>query len=215
MTLERPLSGTAGPAITSPARTSASPTERAPRQRHVPGEAGLWVLLFGDMGVFALLFGIYLAHRGQQPDLFARSQNTLNRNFGALNTLLLLTSSLLVALATRAVRQEPRRDASRLMTGAFVGGLGFVVVKAFEYHDKYAAGVTPNTNKFYMYYFVLTGLHLAHLAVGLVVLSILWRLSRKPALSGGQFMFFEGGACFWHMVDLLWIMIFPLLYLAR
>jgi len=66
-----------------------------------------------------------------------------------------------------------------------------------------------------MYYFVLTGLHLAHLIFGLVVLSVLFVLSRKPKLSAGQFMFVEGGACFWHMVDLLWIVIFPLLYLVR
>jgi len=77
------------------------------------------------------------------------------------------------------------------------------------------AGYTPETNKFYMYYFVLTGLHLAPLVVGLLVLTALWILARKHALSETEHMFFEGGACFWLMVDLLWIVIFPLVFLVR
>jgi nitric oxide reductase NorE protein len=118
-------------------------------------------------------------------------------------------------LAARAVRGASGRRAPLLMLGAFAFGVGFVVVKVFEYHEKLAAGVTPETNKFYMYYFVLTGLHLAHLVVGLLILVALWTLSRKAELTETQVMFFEGGACFWHMVDLLWIVIFPLLYLVR
>ncbi len=190
-------------------------TAERPAQRHIPGEAGLWVLLFGDLTVFLVLFCVYLVNRGKHAQLFAHSQHELNRNLGALNTLLLLASSLLVVLATRAVRSPSRRHAPALMLGAIGFGLGFVAVKVFEYHDKIAAGLTPSTNKFYMFYFVLTGIHLAHLIVGLAVLTVLCVLSRKAELTDGQFMFFEGGACFWHMVDLLWIVIFPLLYLVR
>jgi nitric oxide reductase NorE protein len=186
-----------------------------PEQPHIPGEAGLWVLIFGDMTVFAVLFGVYLANRGEHSDLFARSQTVLNMDLGALNTLLLLTSSLCVVLATRAINGPQHRYAPRLVIGAFAFGVGFIIVKAFEYHEKIAAGITPGTNQFYMYYYVMTGLHLAHLVVGLAVLTALFVLSRKPRLSGSQFQFFEGGACFWHMVDLLWIVIFPLLFLVR
>jgi len=188
---------------------------RAERDRHIPGEAGLWILIFGDMTVFAVLFAVYLHNRGAQPVVFAKSQETLNRNFGAINTLLLLTSSLLVVLATRAVRGQARKHAPRLVAGAMACGLGFIVIKIFEYHDKISAGLTPSTNKFYMYYFVLTGVHLAHLVVGLVVLAVLGNLARKPELTSTNLMFFEGGACFWHMVDLLWIVLFPLLFLVR
>jgi nitric oxide reductase NorE protein len=119
------------------------------------------------MTVFAVLFGIYLSHRSRQAGLFSTSQDTLNRNLGALNTLLLLISSLLVVLATRAVRGQSRHLAPRLVLGAIGCGAGFVVVKAFEYREKLAAGLTPVVNDFYMYYFVLTGLHLAHLIAGL------------------------------------------------
>lgn len=186
------------------------------RARHVPGEAGVWVFLFADMSVFAVFFGAYLHARSKGPALFAGAQAALNKDFGALMTLLLLASSLLVVLAVRAMRSPAHRARAQwLVLGAVAGGIGFVVVKGFEYHEKFAAGITPTTNHFFMYYFVLTGLHLGHLCLGLLVLAILWRLSRRPELTERQWVIFEGGGCFWHMVDLLWIVLFPLLYLAR
>lgn len=184
--------------------------------RHVPGEPGLWVLLFGDMMVFTVLFGVYLSKRGQHRELFAKSQDALNRNLGAINTLVLLTSSLLVVFAVHARRSDRLRPmASKLMLAAFGVGSMFVVIKVIEYHEKVSAGITPSTNEFYMYYFVLTGLHLAHVVIGLLVLVVLSRLVRNQEPGKSHFAFVEGGGCFWHMVDLLWIVIFPLLFLVR
>lgn len=184
--------------------------------RHVPGEPGLWVLLFGDMMVFTVLFGVYLSKRGQHRELFAKSQDALNRNLGAINTLVLLTSSLLVVFAVHAQRSDRLRPmASKLMLAAFGVGSMFVVIKVIEYHEKVSAGITPSTNEFYMYYFVLTGLHLAHVVIGLLVLVVLSRLVRNQKPGKSHFAFVEGGGCFWHMVDLLWIVIFPLLFLVR
>lgn len=173
------------------------------------------MLLFGDLMVFTVLFGVYLHARSKEPHVFATDQLTVNRNLGALNTIFLLCSSLLVLLAVRAVRSGLQRYAPRLVLGGMAFGLGFIVVKAFEYHEKFAAGHTPAAGQYYLYYFVLTGLHLGHLVVGMGVLTLMWRMSSKAQLSKTQFMIFEGGACFWHMVDLLWIMIFPLVYLVR
>lgn len=185
-------------------------------QRHIPGEPGVWVLLFGDLAVFTILFAVFLHQRSQDAALFARSQDSLNRTLGAVNTLVLLTSSLLVVLATRAFRCNDWRPFARRLTLA-AGAIGacFVLTKVFEYHEKIAAGIAPSTNVFFMYYFVLTGLHLAHVIVGLAVLLALSRLSRKAAPTPTHIAFFEGGACFWHVVDALWIIIFPLLYLMR
>ncbi|MBB3600642.1 nitric oxide reductase NorE protein [Mycolicibacterium sp. BK556] len=191
-------------------------TESAPPGKHIPGEAGIWVLLFGDMLVFTVLFVVYLHRRGANRELFAESQNALNRNFGAINTLVLLTSSVLVVFAVAALRSERLRPlAPRLTLAGFAVGCCFVIVKVFEYHEKISAGITPSTNEFFMYYFVLTGLHLAHVVIGLAVLLALSRLARNPAPSRTHVAFFEGGGCFWHMVDLLWIVIFPLLFLVR
>jgi len=190
------------------------PARRVP---HVPGEPGAWIFILGDMCVFAVFFSVYLIQRGHDPGLFAHSQGELNRNLGALNTIFLLVSSLLVVLAVRAIREESLRHlASRLFLGAIACGGCFIVVKAFEYHEKLAAGITPATNDFFMYYFVLTGLHLFHLLFGMAVLTVLWRFARQEApLSHYKLAFVEGGACFWHMVDLLWIVLFPLLFLVR
>ena len=187
-----------------------------PSPRHVPGEPGIWVLLFGDMMVFTVLFTVYLHQRGARPGLFAESQGALNRTLGATNTLVLLTSSILVVFATRALRRPELRYLARPLTlgGAAVGSC-FVAIKAFEYHEKVTAGITPNTNEFFMYYFVLTGLHLAHVIIGLIVLTVLSTLAGKSEPTGTHMAFFEGGACFWHMVDLLWIVIFPLIFLVR
>lgn len=192
---------------------TASP--EVPLQRHIPGEAGLWILLFGDMTVFAVLFGAYLHRRGEQPSLFAHAQGSLSQDLGAASTLLLLTSSLLVALATARPGVKLHRHAPRLLAGAIGLGLGFVGLKAWEYADLAAGGVTPHTNIFFSYYFALTGLHLAHLVVGLAVLSTLSVLTRRDHLTPSQRAFTEGGACFWHMVDLVWLVIFPLLFLVR
>ena len=186
------------------------------RTGHVPGEPGIWIVLFGDMVVFTVLFAVYLHRRGHAETLFAQSQGALNRTLGVVNTLVLLCSSMLIVLAALAFRNEQRRHlAPRLTLAGAVVGSCFVVVKVFEYHEKVAAGLTPSTNEFLMYYFVLTGLHLAHVIIGLIVLTVLSRLARKTAPTQTHIAFFEGGACFWHMVDLLWLVIFPLLFLVH
>lgn len=199
---------------TEPSRSQQ--TEASARTKHVPGEPGIWILIFGDMVVFTVLFTVYLNSRGRNEALFADSQAALNQTLGAINTLVLLCSSMLIVLAALAFRSEQRRHLAPRLTvaGAAVGSC-FVVVKVIEYHEKVAAGFTPSTNEFFMYYFVLTGLHLAHVVIGLVVLTVLSRLARKPAPTRTHIAFFEGGACFWHMVDLLWLIIFPLFFLVH
>jgi nitric oxide reductase NorE protein len=181
----------------------------------IPGEAGVWIFILGDISVFAVFFTYYLVQRNKHVDLFDASQATLNKNFGALNTMFLLISSLFVLMAVRAMRIAKRILAQRLIAGAFCCGLAFIVVKVFEYHERIAAHQIPTTNNFYLLYFVLTGLHLFHLVIGLGVLTALFFLARKAALSTHQWAFFEGGACFWHMVDLLWLVLFPLIFLVR
>jgi nitric oxide reductase NorE protein len=202
----------------APADTSAGdpPLDAERTSRHVPGEPGIWILLFGDMAIFAVLFGVYLHQRGKNKELFEHSQDLLNRNFGALNTLVLLTSSLLVFMAVRALRHDKWRHLASRLTLAGAGvGVCFVFIKAAEYREKISAGLTPSTNDFFMYYFVLTGLHLGHVIIGLIVLVLLSRLAARRTTTSTQMAFFEGGACFWHMVDLLWIIIFPLVFLVR
>lgn len=187
----------------------------AVKRRHLPGEEGTWVFIFGDMMIFAVVFLTYLTSRGKDPGTFDRGQSALSPGMGTAMTLLLLLSSLLVANAVRAARAGDRRLAPRLLTGAALCGLGFVALKVVEYHERIAHHDTPSANEFFLYYFILTGLHLFHLVLGLLVLGALVRLSARAEISTGQFSFIEGGSCFWHMIDLLWIVLFPLLYFVR
>ncbi|MBA2347686.1 MAG: cytochrome c oxidase subunit 3 family protein [Solirubrobacterales bacterium] len=203
------------PALRS--RTSAGAEPKGARQpaRHLPGEEGTWIFILGDMTVFALLFGVYIDARSKDPALFTQSQAALHQAYGAINTLLLLSSSLMVVMAIRAIRGGVRDIAPYLFVGAIVCGLGFSLMKFFEWSDKLSDGINPATNDFWMYYYILTGLHFFHLILGMGVLTFCWVQSRKPSLDARQFAFVEGGACFWHMVDLLWIVLFPLLYLVK
>ena len=195
-----------------------APETPARRTRRIPGEEGVWIFIFGDMCVFAVFFCVFLQARIGDPAGFARDQAELNRNFGAVNTVLLLVSSLFVVLTMRVI-QSPnlalRAKAPFFIAAAWLCGVSFLVIKGLEYGEKIHHGITPQTSDFFMYYFVLTGLHAFHLVLGLAVLVVLFVMSRKPELSRGQFAFFEGGACFWHMVDLLWLVLFPLIFLVR
>jgi len=132
-----------------------------------------------------------------------------------INTLLLLTSSLFVIVGIRAIRRRARTVAPWCFVGAFVCGLGFSTMKFLEYSDKANHHITPSTNQFWMYFYILTGLHFFHLLVGMCVLIYLMVKSKKRLLTVKEYAFVEGGACFWHMVDLLWIVLFPLLYFVR
>jgi nitric oxide reductase NorE protein len=188
----------------------------APRW-HVPGEPGIWVVVLGDMLVFALLFVVELVSRAHDPGAAAASQARLDPGLGAVNTLLLLVSSLLVVGAVRALRTTgaARRLAPPLLVAAMGCGVAFSAIKIVEYSGEVASGATPMTNDFFLYYFLLTGFHWFHLLLGLGVLAVLTIAARRPSLSARGMGYVEGGACFWHMVDLLWIVLYPLLYLAR
>jgi len=196
----------------APSVASSSP--RLPHKK-IPGEPCVWIFILGDMMVFAVFFAAFLVERSKQVDQFDASQATLNSSFAAFNTLVLLVSSFCMVLAMNTIRMGQRDSSQRLILGAFACGALFIVVRVFEYHERIAAGEVPSTNSFYMFYFVLTGLHLFHLVIGLAVLTVLFFLTRKAILSTNQVGFFEGGACFWHMVDLLWLVLFPLIFLVR
>ncbi|MFT3792300.1 MAG: cytochrome c oxidase subunit 3 family protein [Rudaea sp.] len=184
-----------------------------PRHR-LPGVEGVWVFIFADMAVFAVMFGCFMADRRQNLELFEASRQALNLDFGGINTLILLTSSMLVVLAIDAIKQGRQRLASNFFGLAAACGAAFIVCKAFEYSQKFDAGIGLQSNDFFMYYFIMTGMHLGHVAVGTVIVAVLAFRSRfvpeGVSLAAG-----EGGATYWHMVDLLWVCMFPLLYLVR
>lgn len=184
---------------------------------HVPGEVGIWVFIAGDLLVFTLLFAVFMVYRGGEPALFRASQLQLDEGLGVLNTMLMLTSSLFVALAVTAVRRGMTRAPQRLYIAAAACAAGFCVVKYFEYGAKIRAGLVIDTNDFFMFYFMLTGIHLVHVVIGTgVVLFIAsFCASREGRYSANDIGVVESASCFWHVVDLLWIVLFALLYLVH
>lgn len=179
---------------------------------HIPGEAGLWIMILGDMMVFGLFFVTFAVYRIDQSALFGGSQVQLNQAIGLLNTLLLLTSSLAVAIAVQALRAGRPASARRAVTMGIALGLGFVGLKAIEYGEKFAVGITPTTNDFFMFYFAFTAVHLLHVLVGLGALLFL-RSRCIPSVTPGGLSVVEGCGVFWHLVDVLWVVLFAIFYL--
>jgi nitric oxide reductase NorE protein len=189
--------------------------EPATADKKSPAESGVWMFILGDMMLFALLFASYAWDRTQQYELFVQSQAALSKGFGVVNTLLLLTGSLFVVLGLHWARGGAIVRVQTCLILAIVTGVAFFVKKIIEYREKVSEGYTLITNDFFMYYYMLTGLHLLHVMVGIGVLIFLWVRSRQAAYSHCDIRNMESGGAVWHMVDLLWIALFPLLYLIK
>lgn len=191
-----------------------SATAAPPQQKRIPGESGTWVFLFGDMIVFGAFFVTFLVERARAPEIFDAARTTLHISIGVLNTLVLLTSSLCVVLALKAMRTGRNQLATKAVAAAMAFGILFIALKVYEYVSLGIAGHGPGSNDFYLYYFILTGLHLFHVCLGLGALTFVLTQTRRSELSDTRAALVEGAACFWHLVDLLWIFLFALLYLV-
>jgi nitric oxide reductase NorE protein len=185
------------------------------KPRRLPGAEGIWVFIGADAVIFAILFLSFMQDRLKNPALFEASRHTLNMNLGGLDTLILLTSSWSVALAVQAMKRDLVHLEPRYLLGGALTGLMFVVSKSIEYFQKFAHGLTPGTNPFFMWYFTLTGIHLTHVVVGTSLLTYLWIRSRRGTYDHLHKAVPESVASFWHLVDLLWVVLFPLLYLMK
>lgn len=187
-----------------------APARRAPA---LPGDPGMWVFVLGNMVIFGVYFIIFMVYRGHEQAVFLASQRHLSLASGAVNTLVLLASSRYAALAVAAARAGDARRAGRLIRWAGLCGIAFLLVKAHEWYSLVSAGLTVQRNNFYMFYYTLTGVHLFHVLLGLIVLGVMRAELRRPACCWDWLI--EAGAIYWHMVDLLWIILFALLYLMR
>ena len=181
----------------------------------LPGDRDVWIFICIELFAFGMFFVVYAIYRSMQADLFNASQLALDRSLGALNTILLLSSSWAVVSAVQSARRERTVAIVRYLALAIALGLTFVVVKFFEYDAKIDAGITMNTDMFYMFYFSLTGIHLLHVVAGTIILIVMFLNARQGVYHASNLKGLETGASYWHMVDLLWIFLFALLYLLR
>ena len=186
--------------------------------RRVPGESGIWLFILLDMLIFVEMFIIFTVYRADDRVPFERAQEAMIPAFGLAYTLLLLTSSWCVVMAVNAARRREFHYASRLVNWGFMLGAAFALLKVVEYAEKFISGYGPTSNDFLMFYFVMTFVHLLHATAGLFVLRYMQRqirvLERDWAPhERAHTHAIETGAVYWHMVDLLWIVLFALFYL--
>jgi nitric oxide reductase NorE protein len=182
-------------------------------RRRIPGEVGIWVFILGDLAIFALFFVTFVVDRSADPATFEASRDQLHLSWGAVNTLLLLTGSLFVVWGVHAARDGRVRESSRFVSWAMGCGVLFGVDKVLEYADKISSGHTPGSNTFFTYFFCFTGLHALHLVIALFVLARMRWLLARPDFGPPDITTLETAATYWHLVDLLWIVLFALLYL--
>jgi nitric oxide reductase NorE protein len=173
----------------------------------LPGDLMMWVLIASELAVFGAGLTAFLTIRLTDPAGFAAAQDLLHRPTGAINTVILITSGFFAARAI-AARMSDRRGPARLwLAAAGLGGLAFLAVKADEYHDLISAGIGTETHPFFTFYYLLTGFHAAHVFAGILILALIaWQDSPRNM---------ETGVAFWHMVDLVWVLLFPVIYLLR
>lgn len=195
--------------------SGATPPAHAMDAPQLAGDLAVWLIILAELLAFGILFLSYAFARTFDVALFNASQRTLDLNFGAVNTALLITGSWCVVRAVQAVKREASAMGARWLMAGLACGLGFVVIKLMEFSAKAEAGIDLSTNTFYMFYILLTGFHFFHVLAAMVFLTILLVKTRAGRYGKHNHHALETGAAFWHMVDLLWIVLFPLIYVMR
>lgn len=173
------------------------------------GRLGIWWFLASEVVIFGGLIAIYVLLRWRHPEWGAESAHTVSAA-GAFNTLVLLTSSLTVVLAHKAVSEGQLREAARLLGFTLLGGLIFICVKVFEYTHEIREGFVPARSLFWSFYYTMTGLHALHVIGGMVAIACVLVAVRRGRIPHRV----EYVGIYWHFVDVVWIFLFPLLYLT-
>lgn len=154
----------------------------------------------------------FVYYGSEEPELFHQSRLQLNTTFGAINTVFLLTSGFFMANAVYFFKEKNITKSSLFFKLAMLGGLLFIALKSIEYYHKIESGISLDTNTFFTFYWLLTGFHVIHVIIGLVILAITNHgiTSKKSDM---QIEDVEASAAFWHMCDLIWLLLFPVIYL--
>ena len=194
-------------------------------QQSESAKLGMWIFLVTEILLFGGLFCAYAIFRSMYPDMFYNAHKELNVTLGAINTIVLITSSLTMALAIHAIQVGRKGASLRFLTATLLLAGTFLVIKYFEYAHKFELGQLPgkyytyqglegtNPHVFFSVYFAMTGLHGLHVFIGMIVIGwIMWRTSRNH-FSPEYYTPVELTGLYWHLVDLIWIFLFPLFYL--
>jgi len=184
---------------------------------------GMWLFLYTEIILFGGLFVLYAVYFHNYPGEFSAGGKELNRLIGSLNTLILLISSCTVAASITAIRQGAKKLCLVLLAASLCCGAIFLINKYFEWGHKFAHGIYPNSptltsgppgkNIFFGLYYVITGLHGLHVIIGMTLLALSFLLVCRNTITTRHFALLENSGLYWHLVDLIWIFVFPLFYL--
>lgn len=180
--------------------------------RRFPGNKGIWVGITAEFVEFALMFIVYFIARYYNPEAFRQGPELIWTTAGAINTVIMVTSSFLIARSVCAMRADNKRAAMRWLLAAMIIALGYPVVKLLEVDWNLARGIDGSAGIFYTVYYYLTFNHMVHACWG--ILGMGWVLARMMAnaYSAEQHDGLEALACYWHATDIIWLAIFPLFY---
>lgn len=172
----------------------------------------MWIIVFLELITFGIALIAMVYNAKQEPDVFHNSRLLLNPVYGVVNTIFLLTSGFLMAVTVQEYKIGNHRRFKKFLTGTIIFGLLFLVVKSIEYSSKLDAGLGLGHNDFFTFYWMLTLFHVIHVIVGLVILASLF-IGTKKVKSTTTIEDIEASAAFWHMCDLIWLLLFPIIYL--
>jgi cytochrome c oxidase subunit 3 len=191
----------------------------------VGARMGMWLFLLTEVLLFGGLFLVYAVYRYQYPDQFRIAAMELNTGIGTLNTIILLTSSLTVALSIAAMQKGNRFLSIIMLSATLIMALMFLVNKYFEWATKFSHGIYPGSKElvskpngqilFFGLYFVMTGLHALHVIIGMIILSFILAFIIRNKITSDNYVKQENAGLYWHLVDLIWIFLFPLFYLIQ
>lgn len=197
------------------------------QQQHEASTLGMWVFLITEILFFGGLFAGYTVYRTQYPAAFQAASHHLNVLLGAANTIVLISSSLTMALAVNRAQRGNSKVTARFLGLTILLGLVFLGVKALEYHAKFTEHLVPGKNfifpawqgpgeqLFFSFYFAMTGLHALHMIIGIVILAVLAAQAGQGRFSAAYNTPVDMAGLYWHFVDIVWIFLFPLLYLIE
>ncbi|MBG7630400.1 MAG: cytochrome c oxidase subunit 3 [Bacteroidetes bacterium] len=177
-----------------------------------PGGILMWIIVFLELITFGMALIAMAAYSKQEPQIFHNSRLLLNTTFGAINTVFLITSGFFMVLSVQYFKENKLDKTKIYLKLTILGGLLFLALKGLEYYQKMEAGLTIGFDTFFTFYWMLTLFHVIHVVVGLVILfSVHIALNKKK--SNLKLEDFEASATFWHMCDLIWLLLFPIIYL--
>jgi len=177
-----------------------------------PGGILLWIIIFLELITFGVALIAMVIYSKDEAEVFHNSRLLLNTAFGTVNTVFLITSGFFMAVSVNYLKQKNTKKALLFLTLTMLGGLLFLVLKGIEYSDKIDAGLTIGYNTFFTFYWMLTLFHVIHVLVGLVILiSVYFGLKKEVSTTTIEDV--EASAAFWHMCDLIWLLLFPIIYL--